>query len=397
MCRVTYKIIFFGAIVFLLSPLPVDAQYYLHSGRLELHPALRSSFTHTDNLFQQAEGTGENIIEVSPGIGINFPTRHHLFRAAYSASIYSLQDQSITKVKHSATGTADLNFPGGMYLRLSDTYAERIYPSLPEEVGITEHWDNQLLADLGYKSAGRFCLCFGYRLNMLAYPEPPSNVPAEEWIAPDRDTHSGELVLTLRALVKLSVITELWYGMVNYKESLYASDYGYDASFIRAFLGVGGRLSPKTIFSLKTGYEQRSYENENIDPAQGLVLSFSLIEKFSPRFNFELNASRSIHESISGTSSHYVSTGGGGSLFFRPITLVSIGTDIRYDFLSYPTGGREDTLMTVSPRLKFHILRWLEAGAGFSLRKRDSNVETGGQELYDYQENRISVSVGAVL
>lgn len=376
--------------------LPSVCPGYLHSGHLEFHPVLQVSLINTSNLYQEDDDSAvsENIIQVSPGIGLRYPTTHHLFRVSYNANIYSLQDQSITKVKHSASGTADVNFPGGLYLRFTDSYQERIYPSLPEDIGITEHRQNLLHADVGYKSAGRWCLCFGYRLNMLSYPEPPSNISESEWIAPDRDTHSAGITLTLRALAKLSINTELWYGMIKYKESMYAETLGYDAATLQAFFGIGSHISPKTILSLRAGYEQRSYESEDIDPAKGLVATISLIEKLSPVVSFELEGSRAIHESIYGTNSHYVSTGGGGSLSVRPIRLLSIGAQVKYEILSYSASenieAHDDTLMTISPRFKLHIFSWLEAGLGYSMLTRSSDV------FHDYQENRISVSVGLV-
>ncbi|MCX5868917.1 MAG: outer membrane beta-barrel protein [Proteobacteria bacterium] len=384
-------LIYLVPLVFVIAfPWTARAQGNIHLGKLEIHPGLNVSYTNTDNILQLPadQKAKENTIEVVPGLELRFPTSNHLFRLGYDLSIYSFQEMKKTKLKNSVMGSLEFNFPVGLILRLSDNYAQRVYPTatMLEQAGIAEHWENNGFAEIGYTLNQRWSLSGRYKNQMLRFQNlDPYN----------RDVNSGGAALFMRIMTRLSLFGEAWYGKVGYKVS---ASTGQDATYIQGFLGLGGRVSPKTNFTLKAGYENRTYKNSTLYPdTKGLIASLVLEEKPSSHISISVNGSRAVNESIYENNSFYISTGGGANLTMIMIRMLAIGADFSYFLLQYDKANlagikRQDKVLAVGPSLKVDITRWLRFQGGYSLRNRSSNADG-----LDYKENRIEASLNAIL
>lgn len=371
------------------------AQGNIHLGKLEIHPGLNLGYTYTDNVNQEStaaqaadQNPKESIIEVTPGVELRFPTSNHLFRLGYNLSVFDFLNRGETDLKSSAMGSLEFNFPVGLVLRLNDNFAQRVFPTvqLQDQSGIVKHWENNAFAEIGYTLTQRWSVSGRYKNQMLRF----------ENLAPyDRDVNAGGVALFMRMMAKVSLFGEAWVGKVGYKESASTEQ---DATYVQGFLGLGGRISPKTNFTLKAGFENRAYSNSDLYPTTNQpVVSLQLEEKPNTHFSFSLYGSRSVNETVYEGNSSYISTGGGANLTLTMLRMLAIGADVSYFLLSYEKENdagdkRTDKILEISPNLKVDITRWLRAQAGYTLRNRSSNVTD-----FEYKENRIQASLNAVL
>ena len=374
-----------------------QAQGNIHLGKLEVHPGLNLGYTYSDNINQESTAAKasdqhpkESIIEVTPGVELRFPTSNHMFRLGYNLSVFDFLERGETDYKSSAMGSLEFNFPVGLILRLNDNYAQRVFPTLQlqDQSGIVKYWENDGFGEIGYTLTQRWSVSGRYKNQMLRFQN----------LTPyDRDVNSGGVALFMRMMTKLSLFGEAWYGKVGYKES---ASNGQDASYIQGFLGLGGRVSPKTNFTFKVGGEHRTYQDFNNFPDTNQpIVSLELEEKPTTHFSFSLNGSRSVNETVYENNSYYISTGGGANFTYTMLRMLSLGADISYFLLQYdkannsaPAVKRSDKILQVSPSVKVDITRWLRAQAGYTLSNRSSNVD-----YYHYKENRIAASLNAVL
>ena len=374
-------------------PLAAGAQGNLHLGKLEIHPGVSVGYTYSDNINWLADSNKaldqnpeENILQVSPGVDLRFPTSHHLFRLGYNLSAFDLQKRKQTKYKNSAMGAVDLNFPVGLVVRLSDNYTERLFPTLqmPDQSGIVEYWINDTFAEVGYKLASRWSAAGRYKNDMLRVQDRPRH---------DRDISSWGGAIFLRVITWLSLFGEGWYGHVGYKE---AASGDSNADFGRGFLGLAGNY-PKTKFTLKVGYDHWTYRKSTALPdANELVAALELEGKPTPGLSVSVHGSRSVEVTFYEGSPIYVSTGGGADLTWVLFRKLAIGADLgyyaqEYIHINYAGVKRKDEITQVSPSVKYEITRWLRAQAGYIWRNRSSNVESA-----EFKENRVGASLNAV-
>ena len=371
------------------------AQGNIHLGKLEIHPGLNLGYTYTDNVNQEStaikatdQNPKESIIEATPGVELRFPTSNHLFRLGYNLSVFDFLKRKETDYKSSAMGSLEFNFPVGLILRLSDNYAQMVFPTLQllDQTGIVKYWENNGFAEIGYTLTQRWSVSGRYKNNMVRFQQ----------LSPyDRDTNSGGAALFMRIMTKLSLFGEAWYGKVGYKES---TSTGQDATYIQGFLGLGGRVSPKTNFTLRAGYENRTYsDSANFPKTNAPVVSLELEEKPNTHFSFSLNGSRSVNATVYENNSYYISTGGGANFTLSMLRMLALGADFSYFLLQYEKANnagdkRTDKILEISPNIKVDITRWLRAQGGYALRNRSSNVDN-----YSFKENRIEASLNAVL
>ena len=361
----------------------------INIGRLKIHPGLDLGYTYTDNVLQRASGfeEEEHIFKITPGLDLQFPTSNHMFRLGYGLAIYDFLEMGKTEFKNSGMGSLEFNFPVGLFLRLSDNIAERVFPEfVQEQVGITEYWENKGYAEIGYKMTRKWSASGRYINQALRFQKPFS--------AADRDINSGGAALDLKLMTRLSLFGEAWYGHVGFDET---GVRDRNADFVQGFFGLGGRY-PKTNFTLKVGYENRTFRNPTVYPGTDeMVASLELEEKPNPLLSLSVNGSRSVHESVYESIPYYISTGGGANLTWNALGELSLGADFGYFFLRYPYANyagvrREDRLFRISPNLRIDVTRWLRAQVGYTWHNRSSNINGA-----EYKENRIAASLNAVL
>ncbi|MDD5223819.1 MAG: outer membrane beta-barrel protein [bacterium] len=375
------------------------AQGNIHLGKLEIHPGVNLGYTYSDNINQESDAAKadpaidknpkESIIEVTPGVELRFPTTNHMFRLGYNLSIFDFLNRGETDFKNSAMGSLEFNFPVGLILRLSDNFAQRVFPAaqpeLQEQSGIVKHWENNAFAEIGYTLTQRWSVSGRYKNQMLRF---------ENLSSYDRDVNSGGVALFMRMMAKVSLFGEAWVGKVGYKES---ASNGQDATFVQGFLGLGGRISPKTNFTLRAGFEHRGYKDSAYPTTNQPVASLVLEEKPNTHFSCSVYGSRSVNETVYENNSSYISTGGGANVTFLTLRMLAVGADVSYFLLQYEKANlqgdkRTDKILEISPNFKVDITRWLRAQVGYTLSNRSSNVTD-----YEYKENRIRASLNAVL
>ncbi len=364
---------------------PVLSQENIKLGFLELHPFVKASEVFTDNILQTKEDRKQaSISTITPGLEIRIPISWHLLRLEYHNDFHHITKLDQTQTNHAISANLDLNFPGGLFLKLSERYLQSIYPASTEETGLVERSQNDILFELGYKFTDRWVAKGGYYNTIHGYQESE---------AEDRIVHKGGCTLMLRILSRTSLLAEIQGGTTGYR---IIPERNF--SFQNGLFGAQGQLTPKTNVMLKVGFQHRSYQQPQVSDFTRFIASFSLLNKFSPYTSFSATVTQESVESFWLSNAYYTSSNaslGINRKFRRKFSAVlnfSFGLNkYHQEELYYGTSKlRRDTILGCGLDLLYEIQQWLKLGAGYSYRSRDSNFP------FDYSEKRVSLTAAVV-
>jgi hypothetical protein len=364
---------------------PVLSQENIKLGFLELHPFVKASEVFTDNILQtKEEKKHASISTITPGLEIRIPISWHLLRLEYHNDLHYISNLNQNSTNHSIATNLDLNFPGGLLLKVSERYLQSIYPASTEETGLVERSQNDILFELGYKFTDRWVVKGGYYNTIHDYQESK---------AEDRIVHKGGGTLMLRILSRTSLLAEIQGVTTGYRR---IPDRNFTS--LNGLLGAQGQLTPKTNILLKLGFQQHNYEQARLSDFTRFTASFSLLNKLSPYTSFSATASREAVESFWLSNAYYTSSKASLSINRKFLRKFSAALNFSYwlnnyhqEELHYGTSRlRRDTILGCGLDLLYEIQQWLELSAGYSYRSRDSNFP------FDYSENRVSLTAAVV-
>ena len=205
------------------------------------------------------------------------------------------------------------------------------------------------------------------------------------------------------------------YGYFNYslKTSLYLQyefiDVSYDTAELKdnqqnfIYGGIDWDSTNKTAFSLKAGYQHRSYKNSRVNDTieasenvsnYALALELAFRYKVTDKTGLTLEAFHKLEETD--TFNALNKTVLGGTLRYEQELTERLQAicDMRYENADYGQigGERDDHTYEVRPALQYVFKDWLMAEIAYTYEIRDSSAD-----FFDYDTNNLSFSLTAAL
>jgi hypothetical protein len=371
---------------------------YIHYGRVELHPNFGSRGLYTSNLNQTTDNKQAGFLtENKLGLGIFWPGNVHLLSIDYGLNLYTFPKvENIDKLlypKNSADLLFELNFPGGIYTKLNDFFLQTLSPASGEEAGVIERTQNTAGLNLGYKSGETFNIGLGYTNVIHDYL-------LDLYNDLDRMEQSVGPVVYFKIFNKTSLLIDYKYGIITYKNL--RDGLSRDSNQHDLLLGITGKLTSKLTYELKAGVESRKYKDSSLEGFSTPIAGLSLIVQPSSLWGIDLKFVRRAYESNWGQNYYFYQNRTDLSVNWYPTSKITTTIGAGYEFNQYNTeelnadtgemAKRTDGVLSFGLDLFYDVQKWLKAGAGYSLRSRNSNFN-----IWDYSENRISFGIFFIL
>lgn len=368
-------------------------------GPLEIHPSLGLTETYTDNVYRSYDGKDNEyggITTLSPGIQLVLPLRRHSIKLGYSADINWYSHFSENDYVHqTATGSVNLDFPGGLLLTVSDNFIDsEVVRKWRKQPGLSGSADpyralpytsNDFLTKAKYSFADRWSAAVWYNYYKYEY---------------DRDYDSsgnynrnlGGGSIFYRFTPKTDVLVEFQHSKVDYPESSVN-----DNSNNTVYLGLGFDPTSKLSGYLKAGWTEKKYDvkaGRKDDRIDGFSTQIDLAYNLSPYDLIRFKGMRTIEEDADTNQpftrddyslgySHILSM----NEKIRLNALAGFGKN-KYEGQTTDIDGilkkRDENILYTRLGVDYAMQRWLMWSLGYSYQKQDSNFIR-----YDYYENRV--------
>lgn len=360
-----------------------DAAGNIRFGQMEVHPFLSLKEIFSDNIYSTStEQKRDSIYETTPGIKLQLPIRMHRFEAEYYAidRRYDTYGGENT-TDHHAKGLLDLKFGSFFGLTVNDVYAKSHESRSSSSTGFIEVFrTNAASASATYQLAGRSKVQFDYTATSWNFMT--SNF---------RDREEGLVsgYIYYRFLPKTSAFMEYDRKMVDFTPVTTTLDNTMDT----LSLGVTWDVTGRSKGTIKAGRTAKDFE----DPAEKdfTVWTWSVLvnHSFSDLTSVKVIGSRNVNETNFSGTSYFITTGAYADLTHRFASKMafllrgSYGTDRYSNAVAPSTTVREDKTNMVGAGLKYFMKDWLEFGADYNKRNRDSNIDVN-----DYRETQYVLS-----
>lgn len=370
----------------------------LRLGGTQLHPSITLSHAYDDNIYLDDDNkVDDSLTLISPMIELKRIHDESTFLLSYDAHIYRYSNK-IKEDRETHTGTAFINtrFPGGLKLKLRDTYIQTAEPASSETTKTYDRMQNQFEVAMASNVFDRLSFELSYRGLKHDYKEDINDPDLEKH---DRleETYGAEFLLKL--LPKTSFFLEYNTGQIVYDTVILLDER--DSTFNTYGIGLKGQITSKLNLDIMGGYTDRDYESPAKADFRRKVASLLIHYDFSSFLKFSVKGERKIEESffvekITGNSSNsYADSRVSLNIDYKITYKVSVNLDSYYGVNDYPGKvDRKDNLSGIDLNLKYNIKPWLSTGVGYAYQERDSSLDP---LLYsvDYQDNRYNINLSA--
>ncbi len=413
------------------SPLPEnivssDADLFGTPGGGYIHPFIGIEGLYTDNVYNvDSDHTSDFLTTISPGVWFSLPSRKEVplalatnntsagglqaalpeyegFDRVNAYLIGGLNYKDYSKESHLSDWTAIVqglfkyNLRNGLSFEVVDGYTRGedrydIGNSRPDD---PRQFDSNLFsADVDWLFTEKLRAKIEYSNYFLNY-----DATLDEFM--DRSDNAFAL-----------------YGYYNYsiKTTLFLEyefiDISYDSAELKDnqqnffYAGINWDSTSKTAFTLKVGYQYRTYDNSQVEDAvdasdhinnDALALEFAFQYKVTDKTGLRLGVFHKLEETD--TFNALDKTVFGGTLRYEQEITQRIQAicDLRYENADYGTYSgepeRDDHRYEIRPAVQYVFKDWLMAEVAYSYEARNSS-----DEFYDYDTNSISFSLNAAL
>lgn len=374
------------------------------AGPVLLRPHLTVAEQYNDNLFYESGGpqTDDFITMVTPALDLQIGRSGTAFDLgvvySYTQLFYTQNPYVEDASEHRGTIAATLS---GERLRFSLTgsasYANTIYGGYEsfEFGGLiflvrapnVERFNYAFSSGLDYSLSPKTSLHGGLSLNGLDFLEYTRFYDVNSW----RATVGGGYKIR----PKISAVTELFYGQS-------ATDPNRPLlgpmlpklphlETLGALVGARGEITPNISGSLKVGYQQNSYGEDDFgDPVYQGDLSWKMSEKSQLGLNYARTSSASAQSGAAYTRDNV-------GLQFQQVIgtrrpwFVSLGAT--YSHNQYegdgPSRNRDADYYSVNMGVFYQVKLWLKTGLAYQYTQTVSDSES----FVDYEINQVTVSV----
>jgi len=367
-------------------------------GGTEIHPSLSLSYRYDDNVYlndgNYLEKVDDTIFIVTPALEIKRSHDERIYMLRYDANIYRYSNETKEdKETHEGTAFIDTRFPGGLKLKVRDTYIKTADPASSELKDMDERRQNLFQVALGSNVFDRLSFSLKYSNTIHDYEETAAKLYLEK-LDRSESGYGGEF--TLKLLPK----TSFFIGY-NRKDIVYdnvvAGDLR-DSTSNSISLGVKGMLTAKSSLDFSIGYLNRDYEDDMKEDFKSVITSLTYYYQYSSYTRISLKIKRDITESFFSTGTdtynYYTDNTISLSLPLRLSNKVSSNIHGIYGVNEYSESAlgeqRTDYLYGAGIKFNYNIKQWLYVGIGYDYRERNSDLDTE-----DYQNNQYTANLTA--
>lgn len=384
------RFFFFLATTFLIlgaSPGLSFAVGNIHVGNTEINPRFDASYRHDDNIYLNDGDTikevDDNLMIYSPGLELKNERDSFLFQLDYQADVYRYSDRDEEdKTDNTLSVLFDMKSPGGLILKLSDTFLDTADPASSELTDLDEREENTFSAELGAQFSDRLSILLTYQGKKHEYKETALALTQDR----DEDIVGGKLLIALLPKTSLSLVYE--HETIEYEDATTATERDSDTN--RGLAGLQGQLTQKLYLSVHAGYEKREYDDVSKEDFNTTVLKLELKHEYSENTEISISGNRKNVESFFLTNTYYrenkVSFDFSGKISHK----ISAKINGYFGTNDYNLTDRDDDLVGAGIEFDYDIQEWLSLGVGYEYKDRDSNVDTE-----DYTNNQYFVSLNA--
>ena len=356
----------------------------IHFGLLEVHPFLSLKEEFSDNIyFTSTDEKSDSILVTNPGIRMQLPIRMHRLLAEYWAidrryDTYKGEDTT----DHHAKGLLDLKSGSRFILTASGAFDKGHEPRSSSASGFIEVFRTNIgYGSATYQLAGRSKI-------QVEYTQTSWNYLTSDFR--DRDEGLTTGCFYYRFLPRTSVFVEYDHKVVNYTDTTSVLDNIENSSLI----GLQWEVTAKSRGTIRAGWTTKDYKDSTVKDFSGPRWSLSIDHKFSEESSVALTGRRQVNEANAVGVANYTTTGLDGEFSFRFLSKTafllrgSYSKDVYSNAVPPETVAREDTYTLAGVGLKYFMKDWINLGADYNKRDRNSNFDVN-----DYKENQYVLSV----
>ena len=381
------------------SPMNADA---LTFDRLQIRPSLNFSAFYDDNVFAvNSDRTEDYYFIISPALLLKYGLTENKLELEYRADIYRYVDTGdFNDVEDQRVrASADLNFPGGLSIKVGDLLMRGHELRSTENLAIvsqsdlSRYWSNDLNAEISYKLSERFKAALGYEFYLIGY-----NLDVSKF--QDNYRHQANVSVFYAFLPKTSALLQGTYSRVDHYNDNSPDSFRFDSNEYWVLAGLTWDITEKSTGTIKGGYEWKVFDSQDSNNFSSAIYMVSLDHKFTPKTSIRVSGLRQAQETDDPGVSFYTTTNGTVELVFMPVSKIEIKprgsiSNNRYSGESLIAGDdarRVDTIATGGIDILYHMNKWFTIGAGYKHSKRSSTIT-----IYDYTDNTAMITLEAAI
>ena len=154
MIKSVKRVLLIVTAAFMVAPSYATAVGNIHIGNTEVNPSIGVAYRHDDNIYL-TDGTDkkevdDNIMVYSPAIELKNERENRLLSLEYGVDILRFSDvDDVDNEDHRFVALIDTKFPGGLMLKLKDTYVDTADPASSELTDLNDRTQNIFEAEVG--------------------------------------------------------------------------------------------------------------------------------------------------------------------------------------------------------------------------------------------------------
>lgn len=359
-------------------------------GSFRLYPSLALDHTYTSNFFLLPFDQNSNwIFTQSPQVMGFLPFGRHSAQASYRADLMELaRFRRFNRQDQTANGLLDFNFPGGLGVKVSDTFTSTAVPPDFLEDRDLFYRMNFINGEVSYKRADLWKARVGYGYQRLRFRH-------EEDKGGDFGTNVVNAEFDYKIAPKLMGLVEFIFKDVNNQAEL------TDNRRYEEYLGVIFDPTAKLTGTFKIGAATIDYiTSGGPDDRTTLALSGSLLYRATSFDDVRLEVARNIVETSAVSTDvsfgdNFISTGFTTSWDhrFRGVPGLSSTVLVRYTQDRYKGGvgafeGRKDHFVQYGLGAAYTFGKYYKIDGMYTWKRRNSKPDRLPFNDNDYEEHR---------
>lgn len=354
-----------------------DAAGNIRIGQMEIHPYLSLQEIWSDNIYYTpTELKRDSITVTTPGIKLLWPFGMHRLEAEYYAvdrryNTYKGEDTT----DHHASGLLGLQFGSYFSLTGSGAYNKDHEPRSSSATGFIEVFrTNTAAASALYQLANRSKV-------QLDYTKTSWNFMTSNFRDRAESLMSGYIYY--RFLPKTSAFIEYDRKVIDYTPVTTTLDSAMDT----LSLGITWEIDGRSKGTIKAGRTAKDFEDPVEKDYTVWTWSVKVNHNFSDLTTINVVGLRDVNETNYPGVNDFITTGAFADLTYKFASKMafvvrgSYGRDVFSNAVAPSTTVREDKTNMVGAGLRYTMKDWLEFGADYNKRNRDSNIDVN-----DYRE-----------
>lgn len=368
----------------------------VHAGSFFIFPSLRQDFTYNDNVFA-TDGNEESdvIYSLQPNVTVKSDWNQHSLNLSAGADLgfyFDETDENFQDYQAAISGSVDVT--KSTRIRANGGYFHQHEArGNPDDVGGAEptELDRYRAGGSASHRFNRVAVTAGGNFERVDYDDVDA-VGGGKIDNDDRDRsiYSPALEVGYQILPQYVAFVRGEGEVVRYTRSLDRNGFNRDSDGFRVVGGAKIDITNVIFGDVFAGYGKQSYDDSNFDSIDGFIFGGDM--KWNPTrlTTVGLKLDRQLTETITASSSGYVSSGVGLRVDHELLRNLILNAFFGYRRDEFDGISRDDDNFRAGVGANYAMNRYFILNARYAYRKRDSNT-TGN----DFSQNTVSGSVTA--